>query len=120
MTSAATARIVLLAGISAAASYAPGLHAALYKCTGADGKIAYQDAPCPSSASEQALKAKAATPAPSPGKSAAAGKAATKPAHDAAAANSKPPKSVDVNVRTDRGEGKPASGSPQPYPATTK
>jgi len=119
MTSAAIARIALLAGMSAAGSYAPGVEAALYKCTGADGKVAYQDAPCPSSASEQALKAKAPPPAPAPQKAAAGGKPAPKPAHDAAA-NAKPPKSVDVNVRTDRDRKPAADAAAQPYPSTPK
>ncbi len=119
MTSVAIARIALLAGMAAAGSYASAVAAALYKCTGADGKVAYQDAPCPLSASEQALKAKAPPPAPAPQKSAAAGKPAPKPPHDATA-NAKPPKSVDVNVRTDRGDRKPAADATQPYPSTTR
>jgi hypothetical protein len=115
MTSAAIARAVVLAGV--AVSYGSCVQAALYKCTTADGKVAYQDAPCPSSASEQALKAKA--PPPAPAKAAAGGKPAPKPSHDAAT-SAKPPQTVDVNVRTDR-DRKPAADAPtQPYPSTPK
>ena len=117
MTSAAIARAAVLAGM--AFSYVSCVQAALYKCTTADGKVAYQDAPCPSSASEQALKAKAPPPAPAPAKAAAGGKPAPKPAHDATT-NAKPPKTVDVNVRTDRDKKPAGDATTQPYPSTTK
>ncbi len=115
MTSAAIAKTALLAGVAVAVSYASCVEAALYKCTGADGKVAYQDSPCPASASEQALKAKAPPP-PGPAKKAAA---AGKPAHDAAA-NPQPPKSVDLNVRTDRDKKPAGDATAQPYPSTPK
>ena len=117
MTSAAIARAAVFAGM--AFSYASCVQAALYKCTTADGKVAYQDAPCPSSASEQALKAKAPPPAPAPAKAAAAGKPASKPAHDAAT-YAKPPKTVNVNVQTDRDKKSAGDATAQPYPSTSK
>lgn len=118
MITAAIARTALLAGTVAVVSYASSVGAAVYKCTGADGKVAYQDAPCPASTSEQALKAKTPPPAPAPQK-AAAGKPAPKPAHDVAA-SAKPPKSVDVTVRSDRDRKPAADAAAQPYPPAPK
>jgi hypothetical protein len=78
MTRAEAARTILIVGAVAALSHTASVHAALYKCTGADGKVAYQDAPCPTSASEQALTAKApAPPAATPKKTPAGGKTAS-------------------------------------------
>src|ERR1700733_2267219 len=45
---------VLLAGVA---------EAAVYKCTGADGKVAYQDSPCQPGASEKSIKVAPPPPA---------------------------------------------------------
>ncbi len=42
-----------------------GAHAQLFKCTGKDGKVQYQETPCPAAADEKRLKAPAAGPGPS-------------------------------------------------------
>jgi hypothetical protein len=59
------ARRSLLLGIVAAVTYASCVQGAMYKCTMPEGKIAYQDSPCPSGSSEQSIRANVTPASPS-------------------------------------------------------
>jgi hypothetical protein len=123
ITGAEVVRTALIVGLSAALAHASPVQAALYKCTGADGKVAYQDAPCPANASEQALKAKAPPPPPSP---AAAARKVPAGSHTAAASKvdaatvAKSKKTADGKVAPEAARTKyPASAAP-PAPDAAK
>ena len=58
---AEVAKMTLLASMVVTFSYAPSVQSAMYKCTTPEGKVAYQDSPCPLGSTEKSLKV-----APSP------------------------------------------------------
>ena len=106
-------KAALIAGIAAAVSYASCAQAALYKCTGADGKVAYQDAPCPTNASELTLKAKTPPPPAAAAKTAPAGgkTASTSKVDTATAAKA---------AKTSEGKTKDPAPASKPLPDATK
>jgi hypothetical protein len=57
------AKTTLMAGVAVACACAFSAQGATYKCTTPEGKVAYQDSPCPSGATEKSLKL-AVPPAP--------------------------------------------------------
>ena len=110
----------LIVGIVAAVAHASCVQAAVYKCTGADGKVAYQDAPCPANASEQALKAKAPPPPAAATKKAPTGSHTASTSNVDAATVAKAKKAADGKVAPEGGKTKDPAAATQPTPDATK
>ena len=112
-------KTALIAGAVATVVYASCIEAAVYKCTGADGKVAYQDAPCPTNASEQAIKAKAPPPPAATAKKASSGNktTSTSKVDQATAAKAK---SVEVRVAPDAAKAKDRAPVSPPAPDAAK
>jgi hypothetical protein len=63
------AQTTLMVGIASVLACMSSAQGATYKCTTPEGKVAYQDAPCPSGATEKSLKLAVSPPSASTAKS---------------------------------------------------
>ena len=113
-------RTALIVGMVAAVAHASCAQAAVYKCTGADGKVAYQDAPCPANASEHALQAKAPPPPTAAAKKTPAGSHTASRSSVDAATVAKAKKAADGKVAPEGGKAKDPAAASQPAPDATK